>query len=173
MAVATSTIIASVALATTAASGYMQYQAAGEAADAQREGQAISGAQQQIQQRRSQRQSVREERIRRAQIMQASESTGVAGSSSEAGALGALGTMSATNRANVQGGTLAAQGITRASQRAADAQQSSNMWGTIGGVGGSIFTAAGGFGNMQDGIFGGGPGQPVKGGFQSEVFTVQ
>ncbi len=170
MAVATSTVIASAALAATAVSGYQQYQAAGDAADARREGQEISGAQQQIQQRRSNRQAIREERIRRARIMQASENTGVAGSSSEMGSTAALGTLTASNIAAGRGNARAAEGLTGASQSAMDAQRQGQLWGTIGNASGAAFNASGGFNNF--GLFNSaGGGQPIQGGFQSEVFT--
>lgn len=168
MAVATSTIIASAALAATAVSGYQQYQAASDAADAREEAQDISGAQQQIQQRRGTRQAIREERIRRARIMQASENTGVGGSSGQFGSTAALSTLTGSNVAAQRGQSRAAAGITAANQRGADAQQAGQMWGQIGQVSGAAFGAAGGFQSLWPS---GGAGTPIQGGFQNEIWT--
>lgn len=170
---ATSTIIAAAALTATAVSGYQQYQAASDAADAREEAGEISGAQQQIQQRRSTRQAIREERIRRARIMQASQNTGVGGSSSQFGSTAALSTLTGSNVANQRGGALAAQGITAANQRVSDAQSSGAMWGAIGQVSGSVFSAAGGFGQKGVGSMWPNSGQskPIQGGFTNEIWT--
>ncbi len=171
---ATSTIIAAAALTATAVSGYQQYQAASDASDAREEQQAISGAQQQIEQRRGTRQAVREERIRRARIMQASENTGVAGSSSQFGSVAALNTATGTNIANQRGAQSAARGVTAANQRISDAQSSGQMWGAVGQASGSVFGAAGGFGQQGVGSLwprGNGSGSPIQGGFQNEIWT--
>tara|TARA_Y100001973_G_scaffold106665_1_gene186296 strand:+ start:17081 stop:17608 length:528 start_codon:yes stop_codon:yes gene_type:complete len=174
MGIGVGTIIAAASLATTAAAGYMQYQAASDAADAREEAGKISGAQQQIQQRRGTRQAIREERIRRARIMQAAESTGVGGSSGQFGSTAALSTLTGTNVANQRGQAAAARGIGAANQRAADAQSTGQMWGAIGQVSGSVFSAAGGFGEQGVGSLwpkGNGSGSPIQGGFQNEIWT--
>lgn len=167
--------VAIASLAVSAVAGYQQYRASREVAGAQQEGREIQSAQQQIQQRQQRRQSIREERVRRARIMQAAANTGVGGSSSQTGALGALGTMTGTNISNAQGGTLAARGMSQQNQRMASAQQSGQLWGTIGQISGTAFSDAGGFGAMG-GLFG--PrgqqqGAPVQGGFGNEIFTIQ
>lgn len=171
MAIATSTVIAAAALATTAVATYQQAKARGDAADAREEAQEISGAQQQVSQRRATRQQVREERIRRARIMQASENTGVAASSSQFGATAALGTLAASNRAAGQGATRASQGISRANQSALDFQNQASIWGGVGQLGSQAFGASGGFGTIFSGTSGGGTGSPIEGGFSTQVFT--
>lgn len=170
MAVATSTIIAGAALAATAVSGYQQYQAASDAADAREEGQAISGAQQQIQQRRSTRQSIRENRIRRARIMQSAENTGVSGSSSQFGSTAALGTLAGANVAASRGAARASQGISSANQAQANAATKGQMWGAIGQIGSTAFQGSGGFDSL--GLFDDdGGGTPIQGGFMNATFT--
>lgn len=102
--------------------------------------------------------------------MQASQNTGVAGSSSQFGSVGALGTLTGANVANMQSSAAAARGIGVQNQRIASAQSEGQLWGTIGGISGSVFGAAGGFGSL-----GFGSNSPTNGGtptnFQSEVFT--
>lgn len=168
MAVATSTVIAATALAATAVSGYQQYRAAGEAADAQREGQAISQAAQQTRDQQQRRQQIREQRVRRARILQAAENTGVSGGSGAIGSTGALSTLTGRNISNLSSTARASQGIGGAQQRGLDAQQNAQLWGTIGQTSGTIFSAAGGFGDM----FNSSSGSPIEGGWQSEVFKI-
>ena len=167
---AVSTVVAAAALTATAVSAYQQYQSAQDAADAQEEYQAISGAQQQIERRRQTRQQMRQERIRRAQILQASENTGVSGSSSQFGSTAALGTLTGSNIAAGRGQARAAAGMSAARQRGQDAATEGQMWGGIGQLSGSIFSAAGGFGAFQSP--GSAPSSPVNGGFRKEVFTI-
>lgn len=166
------TAIALASLAVSAVAGYQQYEAAKDSAKAREEGQDIQAAQGTIEQRRGTRQAIREERIRRARIMQASENTGVSGSSSQFGSIAALSTLTGSNVAAGRGRTAAARGIGRTNQTALDAQTQGQLWGAVGQVSSSVFNASGGFGNFD--IFNGGNtggGQPIQGGFQSQIFT--
>lgn len=121
-----------------------QSKAAKEAAAAQREANDIQSAAQTVENRQNRRQAIREERIRRARIIQQSETTGVSGSSGQIGATGSLN----TNTGNAIGfqstQERAAYGIGQANQRAVDARtrgQVAGIWGqafqgAVSGLGG-------------------------------------
>lgn len=111
-----------------------QMGAAAEAAAAQRESRDIGSAQQKVNAQESRRQRVREERIRRARMLAASENVGTSRSAAEIGAVGAL----STNLAGLFGQSLgeakSAIGMNAADQRAADAQNTANTIGAWTGV---------------------------------------
>ena len=111
---------------------------ASRARKAQREAQAISGASEEIKNRAARRRAAREARIRRARIIQSAETSGGEGSSGLVGSLSALGSNFASAVANQKSGELASQGISRASQSAADARSRSGQIGAftkIAGIG--------------------------------------
>lgn len=139
---AVSSIIAAAALAATAAASYEQRQQAKKAAKERKEERAIAGAEQSAQQMESRRQQLREERIRRAQILQASENTGVAASSGQLGAVSALGTSTGANVASLSRQANTASGISAASQRAANADLRGAEAAGVGQIAGSIFSTA-------------------------------
>lgn len=166
---AISTVIAAASLTVGAASAVSAYEgrkdakeAARRSADEQRKVQAEQkalNAQQAAQERRNQ---IREERVRRARILQSSENTGADGSS---GLSGALGSMSAQlgNNLGINAGRIAAGNrISTFTQNAADfnlaAQESMNKASnadTLFNLSGSIFNAAGGIntlGNAYDNL---------------------
>lgn len=123
-----------------------------QAAEEQRKVRAEQKAQLASEAANERRQQIREERVRRAQVIQASENTGVAGSSGEMGAVGNLATQLGTNIGFNVGSIARANRISEASQNAADllgsAQNSltkANTWGSVSGLGMSIFSSAGGF----------------------------
>lgn len=97
------------------------------------------------------RQQIREDRVRRAKIMQASENTGTAGSSGEVGAMNSLTTQLNTNIGSNQGSLMHMENINGYNQMAADwnqksqealykAQESNALFGASM----SIFNATGG-----------------------------
>ncbi len=101
------------------------------------------------------RQQIREERVRRAKVIQQSQNTGVSDSSGELGSTSGLSTQLGANLGNNTGRLNSANNISGFAQNAADfnsqAENSlykANMWGQIGSVSMSIFSAAGGFGAM-------------------------
>lgn len=139
---AVSSIIAAAALAATAAAGYEQRQQAKKAAKEQKEARAIAGAEQSAQQMEGRRQQLREERVRRAQILQASENTGVTASSGALGSVSALGTSTGANVASLSRQANSATGISAASQRAANADLRGQEAAAIGGITSSVFGTA-------------------------------
>lgn len=152
---AVSTIVAAAAVAVAAGSAYAASQAQGKAADAQKDASRISSNEQQAQADAQRRQQVREERVKRAQITQASTNTGVSNSSGELGSLSVLGTQTGTNISNIARSTATTQAITSAQQTAVDYQTKAGNYSAIGSVAGSVFGATAGyaakdlFGNPQ------------------------
>jgi len=122
-------IIGAVSAITGIVGGVTQAGAAKRAANAQKEANNIQAAQTQVQSTESRRQKIREQRIRRAQIIAASENAGTTASSGQVGAVGAL----STNLAGLVGSSLgesrANAGINKFNQKSADATAQSNMIG--------------------------------------------
>lgn len=161
MAIATGTI-AMIGLAVSVAGAGLSYYQGRQAANAQRkaadEAKAANARQASIQSAQAaqeQRQQIREERIRRAQIENNAALTGTQGSSGELGALGNLATNLSGNLGMNSAMIAAGQEITGFRQRQADyntqAQSRSNMsslWGSVSGIGSSVFQNAGGFKTM-------------------------
>lgn len=114
------------------ATGVMQASAASDAADERREAARIQSNRESIRNQENRRAMVREERIKRAQILQSSETTGTGGSSGEAGATGSLGTQTGLSLSFNTGDTRAVQDINAANQRAADANERARQIGFAG-----------------------------------------
>lgn len=98
------------------------------------------------------RQQIREERIKRAQIMNQAALTGTSNSSGEAGAIGGMASQLGSNLGMNQGSILRGQRISGFMQNQSDfmtaAQSASNRAGTyrqVGQLGGSLFAQAGGW----------------------------
>ena len=96
-----------------------------------------------------QRRQIREERIRRARIMQSSENMGTQSSSGEAGAVGSLSTKLGSNLGFNLGANYLADQQTQAMQGAADAGNNARLASTIGqlaptgiNLAGSIFSGS-------------------------------
>lgn len=144
-----------VAAVGTAGSLYMQSQAnsaAQDAAKAQRKAAGVQVAQNAAQAAAERRQQAREERIKRAQIMQAAENTGTASGSGEAGALGGMSTQLGVNvgfnqsminfgKQQTQYGQMAADANTRANQY----NSYGNLFSQAGSMGSGLFSSVGGW----------------------------
>ena len=115
-------LIAGLTLAVTAVSVVAQIKQGKKAAAADREARAISTAYQKNADRLARRQAAKSERIKRAQIQQASESAGVTGSSGVIGSQSALSANTGTAFGGQRGGAKAAAGISAANQAAATAR---------------------------------------------------
>lgn len=161
---ALSTVVAAASLAVAVGSGVASYaqnrQSKRAQARAEEEQEAIRNEQLAAnagQRDAERRQQIREERIRRAQILQSASNTGTSGSAGEAGALGSLATQQATNIGMNQGAYMRGQRISAHSQAAADfmgdARTSAargQMFGGISQLGTSIFQSAGGWGSVRN-----------------------
>lgn len=159
---AITTVIAVASLAVGVIGGIQQHRAQGQAADAARDAAAAQkrmareqeavNAQRAAQERRQQ---IREERVRRAQILQSSENLGTGGSSGEFGALSSLTSTLSSNIGANTSSLASASRISALSQQSADAQSrglqaqnTAQMWGQVSGFGKSIFSQAGGFNTL-------------------------
>jgi len=91
---------------------------------AQKESNAISTASETFRNRLARRQTAKITRLRRARIIASSAATGTAGSSGELGAISALGASAGGSLGQQQADILAAKGLTRTSQQAANAESS-------------------------------------------------
>lgn len=120
--------------------------------------QAAIQAQQAAQERRQQ---IREERIKRARIMQAAENTGVQGSSGEFGAVGSAATQLSSNIGFNLGLIDKTQNISALQQGAADDLTTASNWAAVGGVSRSIFSLTSG------GLFG--SSTPATGGSEAAI----
>ncbi len=141
------TIIAGLSAVVGVIGGIAQANATSSAAAAQKEANAIEGAQNAVASTNSRRERVREQRIRRAQILAASENQGVTGSSGQIGAVGALSTNLATMVSTSLGESKANAGINKNLQAAADFTSQANM---IGAWTDTIQTGLGGFKSIFD-----------------------
>lgn len=105
------------------------------AAAAQKNANAVTNAQAQVNQINSRRQAVREDRIRRAKILQASTNTGTNNSSGALGAVGDLTTNLADSNASSLGITNSNNAINSYNQQAQDFQsQAQFISGITGGI---------------------------------------
>ncbi len=112
---------------------------ANKSAAAQKESQNIQLGQSAVNARENRRQLLREERIRRARILQSSNNAGGAGSSAESGALGAISTNVDSQVAASSGESKANAGINVQNQKALDYDNKAKQalaWGEVfqGGV---------------------------------------
>jgi hypothetical protein len=123
-------------------STYKSQQASEEAARERKRASAKQTAREKIKLAASRRQQIREERIRRAQILQRAESLGVGSSSGAAGSTAAVSTTTASNLATQFGEGVAVTSISQNLQKAADLETSARNWGAISDLSMSIFTSA-------------------------------
>lgn len=121
----------------TAAQYSAQQKAAGEQEKAQKEQQAMNAAKA----AQERRQQVREERIRQARLLQASENTGTTDSSGQIGAEGSLATQLQGNVGFNLGLQRSAANISRFNQNATDYLEEAQMWKAVGNISSSIFSA--------------------------------
>lgn len=127
-------ILGAAALAVGLVSTGISTAAANASAAAQKESQNIALGQSKVNAQENRRQLMREERIRRARIMQSSENAGGAGSSSEAGAIGAITTNVDAQVASSRGESAANTGINVQNQRATDYDNRARQalaWGEV------------------------------------------
>ena len=155
---AVTTVLAIASLVVAAGSAYVSYKQNQKSARFQRKAAATSAAEQRAQQQSMVRQQVRQERVRRAQIIQSSQSSGVTGSSGSLGAQSSLGSMIEGNLANLGRGGNSATAISGFNQQAANASGRANTWSQIGSVAmGSFNMFASATGSQKDfnDLFGG------------------
>lgn len=149
MAAVSSIVYAAVALVAAAGSAYQANQSRKDAAGERAKAENVNRAQRAQEAAQERRKLVREERVKRARILQAGANTGTEDSSGEYGALGGMATQLSSNL-GFNAGTIArgrqASGFL---QNAFDNEQDAQRWDSIGSVSSSIFSAAGGFGAFK------------------------
>jgi hypothetical protein len=105
---------------------------------AQRRASEISSAQQENERQAAIRKQMREERVRRAQVMSAAEAAGVSGSSVGASTIGSGQTIAAAGQAFASGATYSSNLQTRYLQEAADLNTAAQFDLVQGQIGGSV-----------------------------------
>ena len=139
MALATSTILAIASLVVAAGSAYVSYKQNQQAAREQRKARAVSTAESAAKQQQDIRMQVRQERIKRAQIIQASQNTGVSLSSGSLGGQGALSTQIGGNIGQISRESNSNQAISQFGQSAADASGRAATFAQVSGLASSSF----------------------------------
>ncbi len=113
---------------------------ANKQANLQEEQQKVQSAQQSVEATNQRRRQLREQRVRQAQIEQASQQYGVIGSSGETGATAALATNVMDNVAIGSGRTRTANTIGDLSQKVANSQTRSAMYGAASNLGMAMYS---------------------------------
>lgn len=137
----TATVAAVASAGTAAYAANQQKVAAGRAQEAQAKAASEQKAVNASQFAQEQRQQIREERVRRARILQTSQNTGTAFSSGEAGAIGGMATQLSSNIGTNLAMKAASQQISLFNQQAADAQYDYQKAGQLFSLASSIFSA--------------------------------
>lgn len=142
MAVATTTIIAAAAVAVAAGSAYAANEQASDAASSRKKAQKVSQAEQEARASESRRQQIREERVKRATILQSSENTGVTSSSGQLGSISALGSQVGGNISSLSRQTDSAAAIGQYNQSAVDSDYRAGQIQQVGNFAGTVFGVA-------------------------------
>lgn len=125
-------VIEILSLAVGAATGIAQAVQARKATKARRESAAVQTAGEGIRDKLARRRAAKEERIRRARLIQASSTGGTSGSSGEVGATSALGANFASGVAQQSAQRGVAKGISAANEKEASAVSRAKTFGAIG-----------------------------------------
>lgn len=115
---------------------------------AQKESQRTQSASQINQDRAAMRQQAREERIRRAQILQASDALGTGGSSTQFASTASLQQQTAASTANVMGQQQTSNKLGDLNQKMLNAQAQGQFGASMQKIGMQTFEARGGFDNI-------------------------
>lgn len=128
-------ISVTIAAAAAAASYQQQRMAAKDAASAQKKAARTAQNARMNKEFETRRQQIRQERVRRAQIEQQSENSGVSMSSGQIGSESAINTQVGANISAIQGESQAANAIGRFNQQTADANYRGQVASQIGSLG--------------------------------------
>lgn len=139
---AVSSYIAAAAVVVAAGSAYSAHQDAQNAADDQKKANELSTNEQKAQQAAQRRQQIREERIKRASIIQSSQNSGVSESSGDLGAQSVLNTQTGISISNLGRSSASADAISALQQSAVNNNMKAQTAQAIGGVASSVFGAA-------------------------------
>jgi hypothetical protein len=117
----------------------------------------IQQAQNTVNQQAQIRDQVRAQRVKTAQIAQASADTGTTGSSGQIGSASVLASQSGSNIGNIEGAAITTTALNKSTQETATAFNKQNMFsqiGQIGTAGFNIFSQTPGFKQTTASIFG-------------------
>ena len=142
---AVSTLLAIGSLVVAAGSAYASYQQGQKSARAQKNARQVALAENAARQQQDIRNQVRQERVRRAQILQASQNTGVGMSSGAIGGVSALGTQVGAYIGSASRLTNSNNAIGFFNQEAQDASNRASIFGQVSGL---AFTGANIFGSQ-------------------------
>jgi hypothetical protein len=140
MIVATTTLLAIAALTVSAGAAYVSYEQGQKAADRQKKANNVSQAEQRAQLATQRKQQVRQERIRRAQIISSASNTGTALSSGSLGATSAVGSLVEGNLGNLSRNENSANAESTFMQQAAGYSSRAQTYSQISGLAGSGFS---------------------------------
>ena len=149
MAVTTTAAIAAIGLGVTAVGTIAGIRAGQRAADAQEKAAKLSEGQQKLAERRSRRQAIRQAQLARAQAVASASASGAMDSSSARGGIGAISSQLGSQLSFGSQMSGFSQGINRANRDAMEAGAQADLYGQVAGFGGSLFSAAGGFGAFE------------------------
>lgn len=151
------TTLAVASLAVAAAGTAVSIQQGNRAASSARKGRDIQQAQASVNQQNQIRDQVRAQRVKTAQIAQASADTGVTASSGQIGSASVLSSQAGSNVGNIQGAGITTAGLNAASQKVATAQGNQALAGQVAGLGMAgfnIFSSTPQFKQSVSSIFG-------------------
>lgn len=119
-----------------------------DSARAQRRAQEYQRRMDELRQNRERRQAIREQRIKTAQVIQAGANQGAVTSSAVQGGSGSLQSQLSSNLSFLDSMGRNANLASQANQQALNASSRAQNFGAMAGLGGTIFSAAGGFGTI-------------------------
>jgi hypothetical protein len=134
--------LAVASLVVAAGAAYMQHKAQVKAAREQKKANEIQKAQADVSAQADRRQQVRQDRIKRAQIAQSAQNSGVSMSSGEFGAGGALSTQIGNNIGSISEGQNTANGVSARLQSAQNASNQAATFAQVGQLASSTFSFA-------------------------------
>jgi len=106
----------------------------------------------QLKQARERRDAMREARIRRAAVTQAGENQGAGGSSAAIGGAGSISSQLSSNLSFLDNQAMYSRQTSAALYQANKAQSSAQTYGAVAGFGAQMFSSAGGFGTLFEGM---------------------
>jgi hypothetical protein len=98
------------------------------------------------------RKALREERVRRAQLIAAAEATGASGSSTAIAGEGLSGTLASEKIGSISSALDNTNALSRGAQSIADSQGRQQLFSNVASIGSSVFSAAGGAGEIDKAI---------------------
>lgn len=150
------TVLAIASLVVAAGSAYVAHKDTVAARKQQQKASDVASAQNRVKQQADIRNQIRQQRIRTAQIMQASSNSGTAGSSGSLGGVAALGSQVGSNISNIQGSGNSQQAILGYENQAQNELTRASTWSAVGQLASSsfnIFSNTPGYRDTMNSVF--------------------